>query len=82
MALHWRMARVVLANPRLLPALLGLAWVMRPDGWYRRWPFVPLPDPSYLKWRMETAYGSSDAVPPLSDVAHYLAWSRRMRRGR
>lgn len=27
------------------------------NAWYRRFPFLPLPAESYLKWRLYTAYG-------------------------
>lgn len=80
MGLHRSMARVVLRRPRLLLALLGLAWAARERGWYLRPPFLPLPPSSYLRWRAETAYGNPDADPPQVEVARYLAWAARMRR--
>ncbi|MGI9141072.1 MAG: hypothetical protein ACR2GJ_08190 [Gemmatimonadaceae bacterium] len=40
-----------------------------------RFPFLPVPDRTYLKWRMHTAYGDHDAVPPARDVERYALWS-------
>ena len=82
MGLYRSMIRTVIRRPGLLPALLGLAWTARREGWYRRPPFLPLPSSSYLRWRADTAYGHPDADPPTDEVARYLAWAARMRRSR
>ncbi|HEX7938861.1 MAG TPA: hypothetical protein VF483_07685 [Gemmatimonadaceae bacterium] len=42
-----------------------------------RFPFLPLPDRTYLEWRMYTAYGDGHAVPPASDVIRYARWATR-----
>ena len=60
-------------------ARAGLATAAR--GWWRRPPFLPTPDARYLDWRVGTAYGRPDADPPEDDVAAYLRWRTRMRRG-
>ena len=75
-----RLFGLALARPRLWPALIGAAWAFRAKGWYRRPPFVPLPSPDYVAWRMETAYGDPDAAPPAEELAGFLAWSAAMRR--
>ncbi|HUR18028.1 MAG TPA: hypothetical protein VMZ51_03705 [Acidimicrobiales bacterium] len=49
---------------------------MAPSGWWRRRPFLPLPDPAYLAFRMETMYGDSAAEPGARDVVAYLEWCR------
>jgi len=36
-----------------------------------------LPDPTYLRWRMYTAYGDYDAVPSVTDVERYARWAGR-----
>jgi len=62
--------------------LTGLAVVLRMarPGWWRRWPPVPRPDPSYWRFRMETAYGGEgDRRPPTADALAYLRWCRRAR---
>jgi hypothetical protein len=65
-----------LRRPSLLPALLTLAWKFRHRRWYARPPFLPLPDANYYRWRMYTAYGDEDAVPPARDVERYARWVR------
>ena len=71
--LAWRAAR----NPRLASALVRVAWRFRRRDWYRRPPFLPLPSAAYVRWRMYTAYGNQDAVPPAEDVVRYARWAVR-----
>jgi hypothetical protein len=78
-SIYFRMAGLALRRPRVIPALLGAAWAFRDRRWYRRAPFLPLPPRSYLRWRMETAFGDPDAVPALDDLERYLMWTARMR---
>ncbi|MCU1486225.1 MAG: hypothetical protein JWN67_2971 [Actinomycetia bacterium] len=46
-------------------------------GWWRRRPFLPVPDPGYLRFRMQTAYGDTGQQPPIAaDLVAYLRWCR------
>lgn len=72
-----RCAVAVLRRPRLWPAALAQAGRLAPDGWWRRPPFLPLPDRAWLRFRMETAYGRPDAVPEPGDLVVFLEWARR-----
>lgn len=77
------LARLVvhgLASPRLAVDLLRTAWAFRRRNWHRQPPFLPLPDRAYLRWRMYTAYGDEDAVPPLDDVIGFARWRRETMR--
>ena len=65
-----------LVNPRLALDLLRALWAFRRRGWWSTPPFLPLPDETYLRWRMYTAYGSEDAVPPVADVIGFARWRR------
>jgi hypothetical protein len=76
----WRRLVLALAaravtNPALAADLLRVAWRFRRRGWYWRAPFLPLPDRRYVRWRMLTAYGDPDAVPPAADVIRYARWA-------
>jgi hypothetical protein len=66
-----------LANPATGLALARVAWRFRRRDWYRRFPFLPLPATEYVRWRMHTAYGRDDAVPPARDVVRYARWATR-----
>jgi hypothetical protein len=71
----------VLRRPDLWAEALRALVALAPDGWWRRPPFVPVPEPDYAAWRIATAYGDPDADVRPSDVIAYLAWRRRRRRG-
>ncbi len=81
----WRGLTVALViravvNPRLAIDLVRLAWAFRARGWYRQPPFLPIPPSEYVRWRMYTAYGDEDAVPPLGDVIRFARWRREVMR--
>jgi hypothetical protein len=70
----------VVARPTLWPtALVQLARLAAP-GWWRHRPFLPLPDPAYLRFRLQTMYGDPAHEPVADDLVTYLEWCRRFRR--
>lgn len=69
-------ARAII-NPRVAVDLLRVAWRFRHRHWYRRFPFLPLPAITYLRWRLYTAYGDEGTVPPPSDVIAFARWVGR-----
>lgn len=73
----WAVAR----RPRLWAVAVGQVRRLAAPGWWRRRPFLPLPDADYLRFRLETQYGS-DHEPEPGDVVTYLAWCRSYRRAR
>lgn len=81
LALSLRLATRAALHPAVAADLVVVAWRFRSRSWYRRAPFLPLPAWDYVRWRMHTAYGDHDAVPPADDVIRYARWARRGRRG-
>ncbi|HET8769415.1 MAG TPA: hypothetical protein VFM71_00375 [Gemmatimonadaceae bacterium] len=77
-ALVLRLLGRALVNPRTARALLIMGWRFRRDRWWARAPFLPLPARAYIRWRMYTAYGDADAVPPVEDVVRYARWAARL----
>ena len=69
-----------LVDPRLAIDLLRTGWAFRRRDWWRQRPFLPVPDRTYLRWRMYTAYASEDAVPPVEDVIRFARWRRETMR--
>lgn len=46
-------------------------------GWWRRAPFLPLPDRDWLQFRMVTAYGGDGSGPvDGGDLITWLEWRR------
>lgn len=66
-----------LRNPGVAVSLMRVGWRFRRRDWYRRFPFLPVPAREYVAWRMHTAYGRDDAVPPADDVIRYARWATR-----
>jgi hypothetical protein len=64
-----------LRHPSLGISLLRVSWRFRSRKWYREFPFLPLPNSGYLKWRLHTAYGDDGAVPSADDVERYARWA-------
>jgi hypothetical protein len=66
-------------HPGLWPTALVQAGRLSRPGWWRRPPFVPVPDRDYLRFRLETQYGraglASGALDP-NDLVVYLRWCR------
>ena len=67
-------------RPRLWPVAVAVAWRLAVPGWWRRWPPLPRPDPAYLRFRLQTAYGDPSVPLQPVDVVAYLDWCRRFPR--
>lgn len=63
----------VALRPSLWPVALRQARRTARPGWWRRPPFLPFPDRGYLRFRLETQYGSGGTPRP-DDVVEYLRW--------
>jgi hypothetical protein len=70
-----RLAARASVRPALALALVRVAWRFRRRRWWASAPFLPLPPRDYVRWRMHTAYGDHDAVPPAADVERYARWA-------
>ena len=73
-----RLVGAVVMRPRLWPTALRLLVESAPRGWWRRAPWLPVPDAGYLAFRVSTAYGAS-GQPSATDVVEYLDWVRLTR---
>lgn len=71
--------KTLATRPRLWPATLATARSMVPPGWWRRAPFLPVPDKQWLHFRMVTAYGGDGSTPPdVDDVVTFIEWRRQV----
>lgn len=74
-------AAAVVRRPRLWPAAAVQGGRLVPRRWWRRPPFLPVPDRGWLRFRAETQYGDPDRVPDPADVVTWLDWTRDRGRG-
>ena len=68
----------VLRRPSLWWVALTTMVSLAPRGWWRRAPFLPLPDREWMRFRMVTAYGSPDHPPEPDDLVAFLRWRQGM----
>ena len=67
-------------HPSLWLTALRQTFRLAPNGWWRRAPFLPLPDRRYMSFRFETQYGDSVHRAEPRDLVTYLAWCRSYQR--
>lgn len=72
-----RLALAVGRRPSLWSTAVRQLFVLAPRGWWRRRPFLPLPDPDYLAFRLQTMYGDGSHEAEPDDLITYLTWVRR-----
>lgn len=80
-SLRWS-ANVVfhlLHRPELWLTALDQGHRMARSGWWRRPPFLPVPAPHYLAFRLQTMYGDRAANADPADLLAWLAWCRHWR---
>ncbi|MGZ8735317.1 MAG: hypothetical protein ACXW1M_09025 [Acidimicrobiia bacterium] len=84
--------RAVAVRPGLWATAVGQVFRLSPTGWWRRPPFVPVPDPAYVRFRVATQSGGGAATagagsgagpvtpvaPDPDDVVEYLQWCRSL----
>lgn len=76
-----RAAAAVAVRPSLWWTALVQARRLAPRRWWGRRPFLPLPDPAYMRFRRTALYGDPDRPLSAEDAVAYLRWCRGMRRG-
>ena len=78
MSLAWavRAALALARHPDLWTTAVCQIAVLAVAGWWRRAPFLPIPDREYLRFRFQTMYGDPDRAPDPDDVVTYLRWCR------
>jgi hypothetical protein len=74
-------AFAILKRPQLWVAAFGALLAFARPGWWRRAPFLPVPDDELIRWRTATAYGSDDVDLVSNDVVAYLEWRKRSAQG-
>ncbi len=68
--------RALAPRPWLWPTAVRQLVRFAPDGWWRRSPFLPLPDRALLEFRSTTQYGDPDRIADPADLVAWLEWCR------
>jgi hypothetical protein len=72
----------VVRHPAEGLVLARAGWPLRRRGWWRRFPPLPLPAPSYWAFRLSTVSGSSGESPSVAAMLEAARWSLRQSVGR
>lgn len=74
----WPAARALARRPTLWPTALRQWRRLVPPAWWRRRPFLPVPAPEYVRFRLLTQYGDDEHALEPADVVNYLLWCRSL----
>ena len=74
-----RLAPAVLVRPALWWVAVVQLFTLAAPGWWRRRPFLPLPDAGYVRFRLQTMYGDPAHSPEPADLITYLHWCKGWR---
>lgn len=73
-------ATALRGRPDLWPTAIRSYRSLVPNRWWRRRPFLPLPDADWLRFRLVTAYGgdgtAADGRIAADDLVLWLEWRR------
>jgi len=72
-----RLGAAVLRRPDLWATALRQGRRLAAPQWWRHAPFLPVPAPDYLRFRLQTMYGGESPTPEPADVLRWLEWARR-----
>ncbi len=71
-----RVAIAVAMRPGLWLTAVRLVARTAAPRWWGHWPFLPVPPPEYLRFRLQTQYGSASQTIDPMDVVNYLVWCK------
>ena len=69
----------VAIRPKLWSVAVTQLFRLAPRSWWRRSPFLPIPNKQYLRFRTQTQYGGDAHQIEVRDVLSYLNWLRDFR---
>lgn len=78
--MSWKSVLAVGRHPELWAEGVRSLFAIAPRGWWKRRPFLPVPDRAYLSWRSATAQGSAEAGIDAAELVAYLRWRRQQHR--
>lgn len=78
--LSWNLVLAVARRPGLWAEGVRALLAVSHRQWWRRRPFLPVPDTDYTSWRVATAHGDAAAVVDAGELISYLEWRKRQHR--
>ncbi|MCP4305269.1 MAG: hypothetical protein GY788_10420 [bacterium] len=78
--MSWNLAAAVGRRPDLWVEGVRTLFAVSRRNWWRKAPFLPIPDQPYADWRLATAQGDVDSPLPAGDLILYLEWRKKQHR--
>ena len=78
--MSWNLAAAVGRRPDLWTEGVRTLLAVSPRNWWRKAPFLPVPDQAYADWRLVTAQGDSSTPLDPNDLILYLEWRKKQHR--
>ena len=72
----------LLGHPADAMVVARAGWRLRRRRWWRRAPFLPVPDSAYWSFRMKTAFGDEVVSPAPRELVAAARWSVQQRVGK
>ncbi len=66
----------ILKHPNLWLTALRTLWSFSHPNWWKKKPFLPLPDQKWLSFRLKTAYGNNTDEINGQDLLAWLQWRK------
>lgn len=76
------LASYLWGHPQWVPSVIRAAWRLRQADWWRRRPWLPVPDPAYWEFRVHTAVGRDGQALTPQEVVAVARWSNHQRASR
>ena len=69
-------AGLLVVRPELWFTAFRQLFSLAESGWWKRLPFLPLPNQELIEFRSKTQYGSLETEIEADDVLAWLVWSK------
>ena len=69
-------ARLLVVRPGLWVTAFRQLCNLAESGWWKRLPFLPIPNQDLIEFRIKTQYGSLETETEAADVLAWLLWSK------
>jgi len=69
-------ARLLVVRPGLWVTAFRQLFNLAESGWWKRLPFLPIPNQDLIEFRIKTQYGSLETETEAADVLAWLLWSK------
>ena len=71
-----KVAGLLVVRPELWVTAFRQLFSLAESGWWKRLPFLPIPNDDLIEFRSKTQYGSLETEIEADDVLAWLVWSK------